>query len=399
MSPDFPDIPLGGWVGTVQEIDQQIEPISYLVKWNQHTLDQINPVYRKRCERDDLELETMWLDEDDLEVGTSALAKIEQPSALVTRPLSQKDQDDRIRTIFGLTSDDPLPRVTDENLHRYHSFLATHLSFPFQAKYTIETEPFLGVARPVDITALLDPEECDDSTGFMVEAIQGGEPIELPLADLEEVNDPHNGQLIEDYAYWFVNCEDEVASAFEYYPGIPFRIPSSLPKRRLFRIAVIFVLWAVMCGVALGSLLASMELARISAGIGAAVLGSLGLFVGSRFGMFVGILNQIKSGSFWGGILGTIVGAVIGAMLGAMAVAFVGLLTGGLIGAVVSEWVSRGKAFIIFLGSMAGATVQTYLVDQEQALIGGGIGGAIGAGVAIIVVVGLRLLIARKRAR
>jgi hypothetical protein len=59
--PDFPDIPLGGWAGTIRDVDQRSAPPIYLIEWNQYTLDHMHPIYRKRCERDGLELESMWL--------------------------------------------------------------------------------------------------------------------------------------------------------------------------------------------------------------------------------------------------------------------------------------------------------------------------------------------------
>ena len=65
--PDFPDIPLGGWAGTISEVDERSAPPTYLIEWDRHTLDHMHPVYRKRCERDGLELESMWLGEDDIE--------------------------------------------------------------------------------------------------------------------------------------------------------------------------------------------------------------------------------------------------------------------------------------------------------------------------------------------
>src|SRR5438552_4122130 len=59
--PDFLDIPLGGWAGTIREIDQQMQPPVYLVTWNGRTLDHMDPVVQKRCEREGLDLESMWL--------------------------------------------------------------------------------------------------------------------------------------------------------------------------------------------------------------------------------------------------------------------------------------------------------------------------------------------------
>jgi hypothetical protein len=109
--PDFPDIPLGGWSGRVIALNERSNPPTYLIEWDRCTLEQMHPVYRKRCERDGLGLESMWLDEDDIEPDTGEPAAIEQPTRIITRPLKLRNQDDRIRAIFGRTSDDALPEV------------------------------------------------------------------------------------------------------------------------------------------------------------------------------------------------------------------------------------------------------------------------------------------------
>lgn len=111
--PDFPDFPLGGWTGSIREMDRRSEPPTYLIGWNEDTLNQMHPVYRKRCERDGLEVESMWLGEDDIEEDTGSPVAIEQPTNIVTRALSEKDQDDRVRMALGLTGDDPLADVED----------------------------------------------------------------------------------------------------------------------------------------------------------------------------------------------------------------------------------------------------------------------------------------------
>src|SRR6516162_21212 len=147
--PDFEDIPLGGWAGTIREVVQRSAPPTYyLIAWDRHTLDHMHPVYRKRCERDGLELESMWLGEDDIEPGTGDPAAIEQPTSIVTRPLNEKDQDDRVRIALGLTSDVPLPEVDDDTLRAYHRYLAAHLSFPCAAEWG----PEHGPAQAVKIT-------------------------------------------------------------------------------------------------------------------------------------------------------------------------------------------------------------------------------------------------------
>src|SRR5262249_36952463 len=40
--PDFPDIPLGGWAGTIQEVDQRSVPTTYLIGWDRRTLDELD---------------------------------------------------------------------------------------------------------------------------------------------------------------------------------------------------------------------------------------------------------------------------------------------------------------------------------------------------------------------
>ena len=101
MDPDFADIPLGGWAGTVREADRRSAPPTYLIEWDRPTLEHMHPVYRKRCERDGLDLESMWLGEDDLEPDTGGPAAIEQPTEIRTRPLNLKDQDDGVRPPVG----------------------------------------------------------------------------------------------------------------------------------------------------------------------------------------------------------------------------------------------------------------------------------------------------------
>ena len=94
--PDAPDMPIGGWCGTVAEVDRGSQPFGYHVEWDRRTLENMHPVFVKRCRRDDLEIESMWLDQDDLEADGGDLLPIEQPTALVTRPLRSEDQEDRV---------------------------------------------------------------------------------------------------------------------------------------------------------------------------------------------------------------------------------------------------------------------------------------------------------------
>jgi hypothetical protein len=74
--------------------------------------------------------------------ATEGPLDIEHPTEIKTKPLSPKDQDDRIRMVFGLTSNGPLPDVDSGTLEAYHRYLSKNLAFPFQAERTSETGPF-----------------------------------------------------------------------------------------------------------------------------------------------------------------------------------------------------------------------------------------------------------------
>lgn len=66
--PDFPDMRLDGWTGTIVDVDRQTFPILYLVQWSQGALGSLPPDYRDRCESEDMLFDRMWLLGDDLEV-------------------------------------------------------------------------------------------------------------------------------------------------------------------------------------------------------------------------------------------------------------------------------------------------------------------------------------------
>src|SRR5215212_4289956 len=84
LAPDFPDIPLGGWAGTVKEAEQAEGQVTYLIGWDRATLRGMHPIYKRRCERDGLEPESMWLGDEDLEADDGTPVTIEQPTEIKT---------------------------------------------------------------------------------------------------------------------------------------------------------------------------------------------------------------------------------------------------------------------------------------------------------------------------
>jgi hypothetical protein len=59
---DHPDIPLGGWAGTISEVHKRG---TYSVRWSRDTLVSIHPIYKKRCAIDGTFLEEYWLGDHD----------------------------------------------------------------------------------------------------------------------------------------------------------------------------------------------------------------------------------------------------------------------------------------------------------------------------------------------
>ena len=181
---DYPDMPLGGWAGTISEVHSSG---MYTVRWSRETTEAIHPVFKKRCEIDGLDPEEYALTDDDLEPDTGGPLEIEHPKEIATKPLSPKDQDDRIRLIFGLTSNDPLPDVGSDTLEQYHAYLVKHLTFPIDAEYSSETGPFSSRTIQVKVTGLGDPDEpmIDDSYGIICEAKYERRSIDIPVDELK----------------------------------------------------------------------------------------------------------------------------------------------------------------------------------------------------------------------
>jgi len=201
--PDYPDIPMGGWIGQINEVEAGNGPAHYCVAWSRDTLAGIHPVFRKRCERDGLDYEQTYLAEDDLEPDGEEAVSVEQPGAIDTPALSLDNQDDRIRMTLGLTGDDPIPDVDPSTLVMYWNHLRQHLSLPFEARHCPEDGP----ENDVSVIAPTDPDEydCDEFFGLFCEARLGRRQITIPLGEIEVTKRNPNRQLIEDYLYWFWN--------------------------------------------------------------------------------------------------------------------------------------------------------------------------------------------------
>ena len=126
---------------------------------------------------------------------------------LVSEPPTREQPEDRIRAALGLKRKGKLPGVGKETLQAYYGYLASNLSFPFEARYPEPVGLHEEIIRTVTVVGLLDPAKNLDgeSLGLVCEAQRGKRRIELSLAELElDQRDP-NHELAEDYWYWFWN--------------------------------------------------------------------------------------------------------------------------------------------------------------------------------------------------
>lgn len=221
MDPDFFNIPLGGWTGTIQEVVESAgsEPRLLLIKWNDATLTQTHPIYTTRSIRRELDATRAYLYESDLMPDDGSPVVLEQPTEIVPLPLDLDDPEDRVRAAVGLTSDDDIPALSYDNICAYHRYLSQHLTFPFRAILRRKRgRPHGG--KTFLILWLLPVEESDLKEGSLQCVARPhlwegkGRPdgelanecnrrFDVPLTDVTVSEDGANRELIEDYVFWW----------------------------------------------------------------------------------------------------------------------------------------------------------------------------------------------------
>ena len=275
VDPDYPDLPLGGWAGTITEVDRRGQQWLYCIRWNEQTVAAMHPTYVKRCLRDNAEHDVMWVAEQDVEPANGEHVPLEQPMRIVTRPLNLKNSADRIRAIFALTSDDPLPAIRRTSLEAYHAYLSAQLELPFSVWFHEITGVLEVTRHEATAMRLCSVDEADPDNGLYVEVQEGRVKEAWPLRDIEPIKAGKNRRLIENYASWFSDAEtdwnpdDEAFDEFFAPDGqsrLRFIVQKTIP-------ALIFL---GLLGALVGSQVATMNHAALGAGLGAILLGVLG---------------------------------------------------------------------------------------------------------------------------
>jgi hypothetical protein len=132
---------------------------------------------------------------------------MEQPRSVVTEPLSADDPDDRIRMVFGLTSDDVLPKADEQAQRHFLDYLKAHLSFPFKADYWPASVVGPNKSGKVTVLGFADPA-LDRKEGVVCQARKGKHEFQVPLSMINVSEDEPNFQYVEDYTYWPWEVQD-----------------------------------------------------------------------------------------------------------------------------------------------------------------------------------------------
>jgi hypothetical protein len=117
------------------------------------------------------------------------------------------NQEDRIRRIFGLAEESPLPQVSHETLAAYYEHLAANLLLPFEALFCPVGGDMRQLIHYVRVVELTDPRllHTHNPHGLFCKAQNAKQLLDVSLADLGVRDENPNCQLVDDYAYWFVN--------------------------------------------------------------------------------------------------------------------------------------------------------------------------------------------------
>ncbi len=389
MDVEYPDIPLGGWAGTIREV---LPDAVYTVRWSRETLASIHPICKERCDRDGMVLEEYWLADEDLQPDPGGPLSIQQPTEIRPRPLSTGNQEDRVRMIFGLTSDDSLPKVDEETLLVYRKYLSKRLGFPFRAIHA-DAESEVGDPR-LKVVALVEDEPPDEEDGILCEVLEGDSRRELPLAELELWFADRNSRLVRDYRCWFSgelagdsddDGEEEDDEDVEEAHG--FWLVLKEPGWRSLTLLLEVVAFAVSYGAVVGSAVAVMPWARWAACIGGGLWGVLAALAqaASAHKDMPLIAPRFRRGL--AGVVGLISGAVHGAFFGIMAVALLGAVLGGIAGLLFRR-LFRGKKWLVLrifpkgvlFAAACGVAAQALYLNHVEATRGLGYGALAGLG-------------------
>jgi len=205
--PIYPDLPMGGWTGTIERVQRHREykHRRYWVHFLPSTTERLHPIYLDREERDnDVGYQPWdnWVAEELLEPGEAPPETIEHPSLSAW---AQQAGEEQVRTLFGLSREDEYPSCDDDTARVWKDFLSQHLPLPRRLRVS---EPYNSDDEELLLRRILGPNEVpsevdDRPHGLYAEVSVDGE---IEVVRLEHVllfdDDPYE-TLLCDYAHWY----------------------------------------------------------------------------------------------------------------------------------------------------------------------------------------------------
>jgi hypothetical protein len=386
-----PDIPLGGWTGTIFKIHKRS---LYSVRWSQKTLASIHPIYKRRCAIDGEVLEEYYLREEDLESDPGGPLAIEQPTQITPRPLSAKNQGDRVRTVFGLTSDDLLPAVDEDSLETYYDHLAQRMSLPVEAQCCLEVDFFNPAPLRWGKVVALDREIAwDEDVGILckIHTAEGEEKV-VPVTDLKFRRSDPNHHVVDDFSAWYfheLSCyeddwddddwddDEDAEEDTEPEDDEESELAKAVTWRSVIATFLGIITFAVTFGAFAGSAVAVMSWARWAACIGGGAWATIEAVAHVRHARKAKHLALPAGQMAATGIIMVLAGALHGTMLGIMAVAFIGAVLGGIAGAILRSLIGAKKWLVLclfpkgmFFAAACGVTAQAFYLDHASATTG-----------------------------
>jgi hypothetical protein len=134
---------------------------------------------------------------------------------------------DRIRALFGLTTDDPLPRLDKQNQRKFLAYLKANLAFPFKADCPAASVEGSGTSEAVTVLGFAE-RPIDSTDGIMCEVRKGKSAFQVPLSNIHVIDDVYNFQLVEDYTCWLWEgdeCDEDEEPDDEQTGGNVIPIP------------------------------------------------------------------------------------------------------------------------------------------------------------------------------
>ena len=388
VDPDFPDIPLGGWAGLIRAVDGTTHPL-YLVRWTPETLARITPVYRVRCDHEEMDAEETWLDGRDLEPDAGGPLAIVAPLSLTPRRLDGDEPDDRVRKIFGLTGDDPLPPLDTASLRRFHEHFGKKLKLPQPGQFD---DP--AAYEVLMVQRLLPFEEGGGAEGLLVEVAHPDGTEVVPLAEVSLLTGNAAGRDVLAYGLWFVESQPEAGS-----PELPPEFIARLPSLQMILGQILLA--CILLGALFGAILWAHDLAVLMAQWGGLLLGALGLMIGARTEMALRRRAARPPRFILGLVIGTLLGGAIGAVGAVFLLGFLGAIPGAILGTLLGQLLTalgsrgHGTVRLTFLGAYLGAGVYVFTLGTGEPIPGAVYGALGGVGLFVVGYVGMTWLLSR----